>query len=98
MKITYKFSEIWETLESEFTFKFLDDVDVDSVKENVESIVKLANEDLRNQRCGPYSHNMVGLSLSSIEGKSSREVALRVMDLVPAIEAIYRIQRPENVV
>jgi len=95
MKITYNFSEIWETLESEFTFKFLRG-DVDSVKENVEAIVKLANEDLRNQRARPYSHNMVGLSLSSIEGKSSREVALRVMDLVPAIECIYKIHRPEN--
>ncbi len=95
MKMTYNFSEIWETLESEFTFKFLRG-DVDSVKGNVESIVKLANEDLRNQRCGPYSHNMVGLSLSSIEGKSSRAVALRVMDLVPAIECIYKIRRPEN--
>ncbi len=93
--MTYKFSEIWETLESEFTFKFLKD-DVDTVHDNVESIVKLANEDLRNQQCGPYSHNMVGLSLLAIEGKSSREVALRVMDLVPAIECIYKIQRPEN--
>lgn len=93
--MTYNFAKIWKTLESEFTFKFLKG-DVDNVKGNVESIVKLANRDLKDQRAGPYSHNIIGLSLSSIEGKSSREVALRVMDLVPAIECIYKIQRPEN--
>lgn len=91
----YNFSEIWETLESEFTFKFLKD-DVDNVKDNVKSIVELANRELEDGYLGPYSHNIIGLSLSAIEGKSSREVALRVMDLVPAIEFAYKIWRPEN--
>ena len=93
--MTYSFSEIWETLDSEFTFKFLKG-DIDNVKDNVEAIVDLINRDLEDERAGPFSHNIAGFSLLAIEGKSSREVALRVMDLIPALETIYKLQRPKN--
>jgi len=86
---TYDTNEIMEVLTEKFGFEELEKQE--KVKKMIKSIVDTINYDLKISVMRPYSHNVIGLCLSSIAQLGSEAMANEVIIQIPAIYNLYRI-------
>jgi hypothetical protein len=87
---TYNLREILDLLSEKH---LLTEEQKKEIEPSLKHIVDTANHDLDHSYLRPYSHNIIGLALSGIATKTNYEVTNSIIEMVPAIQVLYKIQQ-----